>query len=116
MPVATPDNSPVVVLMVAAAGVDDIQVPPAGAQVSVVDAVRHSALGPEIAAGAALTVTSAVRKHPLVNLYVIVVVPDETPVTVPLGDWIVATPVLLLVQTPKVVMLNKFVEVPTHTY
>jgi hypothetical protein len=36
--------------------------------VSVVDAVRHRAEGPEIVAGAALTVTSVVRRHPVDNL------------------------------------------------
>lgn len=104
------------VLIVAAAGVDDIHVPPAGVHVSVVVAVLHNPAGPAIAAGVAFTVTSTVRKHPLVNLYVMVDVPVETPVTVPLGDWIVATPVLLLVQTPRVVILTRLVVVPTHAY
>ncbi len=68
VPAATPVSSPVELLIVAAAGVEVIQVPPVGVQVSVVVAVRHRAEGPEIVAGAALTVTSVVRRHPVDNL------------------------------------------------
>ena len=51
----------------------------------------------------------------VVTVYVIVVVPEATPVTTPVLASTVATPVLLDVHTPPVVALLNAVVDPTHT-
>jgi hypothetical protein len=65
----------------------------------VVEPVQTDAV-PVIAAGCVLTVTVAVEKQPPDNVYVITAVPALTPVTTPVDEPTVATPVLPLVQVP----------------
>lgn len=60
------------------------------------------------------TVTTVVAKQPVPNIvYVIVAVPDDTPVTVPL-ELTVAIVVLLLLQVPPNVVLVSEVVPPVH--
>jgi hypothetical protein len=68
-----------------------------------------------IAAGAAVTVITVDVVQPALTAYVIVVVPEVTPVTIPVDEPIVATPgVLLLHEPPPVLLVNVIVE-PGHT-
>jgi len=60
--------------------------------VSVIVAPSQTAVGPVIA-GCALTVIVVILEHPLLLVYVMVVVPGLTPVTTP-ALFTVATPVL----------------------
>ncbi len=53
--------------------------------------------------------------QPVGKVYVIVVVPGEAPDTIPLPEPTVATTVLLLLQVPPVVALDKLIIAPTHT-
>jgi hypothetical protein len=70
---------------------------------------------PAIAAGAAFTVTTFVRMHPENSKYVIVAVPEDTPVTTPLVSPTVAIESLPLIQLPPVVVFVKVVVAPEHT-
>jgi hypothetical protein len=63
VPAAMPVTSPVVELIVALAGELLAHVPPAVASVSVTVAPAHTVNVPAIAAGAALTLTTAERPH-----------------------------------------------------
>jgi hypothetical protein len=71
---------------------------------------------PVIAPGRALTVTITVPKHPVPDVYVIVVVPADSPYTKPVPEPTVATVVLLLDHIPPpVAALLSVVLAPTHT-
>jgi hypothetical protein len=86
-------------LMVATAGVAEVQAPPASPlEVSVVEPLAQIAVVPEIvpAEGTAVTVTVAVvdtfAQPPVpVTVYVITVVPADTPATAPVEALMVAT-------------------------
>jgi hypothetical protein len=71
-----------------------------------------------VAVGNAFTVTTDVVlfvQPPAVTVYVIVDVPELTPVTTPVDELINATAVLLEVQTPLPVVLDNVVVDPIHT-
>jgi hypothetical protein len=87
--------------MVAMAVFPLLHVPPDGEHVSVTLLEGHKVVGPPIAPGKGFTVVVRVLMQPVVvSLYVVVVVPTVTVVTVPLEDPMLATPVLLLIHVP----------------
>jgi hypothetical protein len=55
---------------------------------------------PEIAPGIGSTVINAVSVQPVYAVFVIIIVPAEIPVSVPVAEPIVAIAVLLLIQPP----------------
>jgi len=85
------------------------------ASVSVILEPTHTAGRPLIAAGSGFTVTVEVIKHPVGNVYVIVALPADIPVTVPEIGPIVATPALLLAHVPPDDVLLNVVVAPTQT-
>jgi hypothetical protein len=97
MPVTTPVEAP----MVATAGVVLDHTPPGVALLRVPGVPTHTIPLPVIGAGAgvAITVTTAVTA-PDATLYVMVAVPAETPVTMPVDEPIDATDGVLDVQVP----------------
>ncbi len=98
--------------IVATATLALLHVPPVVVLVSVVPVPIHVVSVPPIAAGSAFTVTTVVavpaQPNPLVTVYVITVVPADTPVTTPVAPT-VATPALLLLHVPPVVALARVV-------
>src|SRR5580704_16052956 len=60
----------------------------------------HTLEGPDIADGNVFTVITAVVLHPVGSVYVIVVVPGATPVTIPVAEPTVAIAGLLLTHVP----------------
>ena len=115
VPADTPVTTPVDELTVATAGVALLQVPPAVALLNVVVDPAHSVRVPVIAAGRGLTVTVAVRKHPVGSVYDITEVPDDTPVTTPVAGSTVATAGVALLHVPPAVASPNVVVDPTHT-
>jgi hypothetical protein len=95
MPVTTPVVLPTVPLVTSLLD----HVPPAVPSANVVVKPIQAEAVPVIA-DIGFTVTTAVVKHPVERVYVIVDVPDATPVTMPLADPIVAFDVVLLVHVP----------------
>ena len=69
---------------------------------------------PPLIVGNGLTVTTVATAQPLASVYEIVVVPAETPVTIPVPDPILATPVLVLVQIPPPVASLSRIVCPTQ--
>jgi hypothetical protein len=93
-----------------------LHVPPPVALLSVVDEPRHKDIVPVNAAGIGLTVTVAVVEHPVEEtVYVIVVVPADTPPKTPDAEPTVAIEELALVHVPPPVGLVRFDVAPTQT-
>lgn len=67
-----------------------------------------------IAVGAGLTVTILVALHPADDVYVIDVVPADTPVTIPVPEPTVAIAVFTLLHVPPVVVVLNVAVAPTH--
>ena len=90
--------------------------PPAVGSVNVAVELAQTEDNPDIdpAVGSKLTVILAVALQPVDKAYVIVVVPNETPVTIPDNEPIVADDELLL-QVPPVVASVSVILEPTHT-
>ena len=111
-PVAIPEPDPIVAMLVALL----LHVPPLIGLLSVVLPPMHIWVVPVIAGDGGVTVITPVTAQPVpVILYVIVVVPAVTPVTIPVDEPIVAIPVLLLLQVPPVVALLIVTVPPIHT-
>ena len=89
------------------------QVPPVVASCSVIEEPAQTAGPPVMAGGGPSTVTNAVTVHPPAE-YVIVEKPSVAPYTVPVAVFIVATPVLLLLQVPPVVPSLSDADEPSH--
>jgi hypothetical protein len=81
-PPLTPVTTPVAEPTVATAVLALVHEPPVLLLLSVVEVPAHVTAVP-VFADNALTVTSRVVKQPVLSVYVIVEVPDATPVTVP---------------------------------
>ena len=117
--VATPAETPVTMPLakptVATAVLLLCHVPPVVASCSVAVEPAHTAAVPVIAETVALTVSRKVATQPVLRLYFIVVVPADTPVTVPEAEPMVATAVLVLLQVPPEVASLNVVVKPTHT-
>jgi hypothetical protein len=75
----------------------------------------HTASVPPIAAGEALTVTIAVTLQPVETVYVTVVVPAATPVTMPEESPTVAILEEAVDQVPPDEALDNVVAPPSHT-
>jgi hypothetical protein len=103
---------PVDASMVATVRSPLLHTPPVVVLLSVSGLPAHALIVPVIADGVAFTVTTAVVAQPAI--YVMVVVPDVTPVTRPVEST-VALPLLLLLHVPPVVALLKDVVAPIHT-
>lgn len=87
-----------------------LHVPPPVVLVNVAAIPEQILVAPLIVAGLAFIVTSCIAKQPVADsLYVIVAVPADTPVTIPLVVGIVAIAVLLLLHVPPVVVLVRVV-------
>jgi hypothetical protein len=89
-----------------------LHVPPEMVLLKVVDIAMHTLLAPEIADGAGVIVTWRVVWQPVASVYVILVLPAATPVTMPVAPT-VAIDVLWLLHVPPPVPVNVVV-VPTH--
>jgi hypothetical protein len=109
MPVTSP-----IVFTEATDVLPEVQLPPPVPLFSVVDWPTHIVIVPLITAGSAFTVTSAVRRQVVGSVYVIVVVPLDTPITRP-AELTVAMPVALLLHVPPIGLLIRFVVLPSHT-
>jgi len=91
-----------------------LQVPPVGLDVNVEELPTQDDAVPVIAAGNGLTVNTAVVKHPVGNVYVIVELPAvNVAVTSPVNAPIPATEVVPLVQLPPPASVSRLVE-PAH--
>ena len=114
MPVVTPVAMPVVAPIVAIAVLLLVQVPPLVPLVNVVVPPTHIVVDAGvIAVGVGLMVMLFIAAQPEPIVYDIVVVPADTAVTTPLL-FIVATPVLLLLQVPPPVASARVVVAPTQ--
>lgn len=99
-PADKPETTPVVMPAVAMAVLLLLHMPPEGASLSEINEPAQTDDAPEIAPGNGSTVIKKVATQPVGSVYLIVVTPVDTPVTIPLPDPIVATPVLLLDHVP----------------
>jgi hypothetical protein len=70
--------------------------------------------GPEIGPGEGCTAILMLVLHPVGNVYIIVTVPPDTPVTIPEEDPTVAIVVLLLLHTPPGGRQVKVIVLPAH--
>ena len=96
MPVTIPVPAPIVATPVLLL----LQLPPTDGLVRVIVAPWHTLAIPDMGAGIPETVIVAVAIQPVANVYVIVAVPADTPVTTPVDEPIEAIAVLLLLQLP----------------
>ena len=113
VPVATVETIPFDAPIVATVVVLLVHVPPFGLSDKVILLPMHTAPGPLIAPGAAITVTTKVAAEHPPAAYAIVAVPLATPVTTPPAT--VATVVLELLHVPPVVASVKLIVDPTQT-
>ena len=100
-PGITPLTTPVKLPIVATEDDEILQVPPDVESVNTVIPEAHNEGVPEINAGIPLTVNDAVEK-PQPDVYVIVAIPEETPMAIPEELPIAAIAVELVVHTPPV--------------
>ena len=116
--VAVPPATPVTVPSVPTVAMPALllpHTPPPAASVNAKVDPAHTGALPVIGVGNAVTVTVAVAVQPVETMYVILLVPEATPLTTP-EKVTVATLVLLLVHdTPPEVASVKNVVLPTHT-
>jgi hypothetical protein len=110
IPDTTPDEDPTVATPV----LPLVHVPPGVMSPSVVVVVAQRPVVPNGAVGGAFTVTTVVAIFPLPMAYVIVVVPADTPYTIPEVLPTVATDVVLLLQLPQVPASVSVVVAPAH--
>ena len=115
VPVLMPVTIPVPGFTVAMAVLLLLHVAAPDASVRANEKPGHTGVLPVIADGKAITVTVAVAIQPVPSAYVILVVPNDTPVTDPEG-LIVATEVVLLTHdVPPGVASERKVTPPVHT-
>jgi hypothetical protein len=116
VPPDTPPTIPVDEPIVAIDVLPLIQVPPLVALLKAVVPPTQTVGVPVMDAGNGLTVTIVVTLQQADVLYVMVVVPDATPYTIPVPDPTVATLALLLLQVPPDVALLNVVVDPAQTF
>lgn len=92
-----------------------LQVPPVVVLLRTVVEAAHMVEVPVRAAGEAFTVIDVVVEQPDGAVYVIVVLPAVTPLTIPPDVLTVATEPSSLLQVPPVVPLDSVVVAPSHT-
>jgi len=101
--ITVPDDSPVIMPveepMDASDGLPQVQKPPGVGSVFVIVLPTHTVAGPDIATGAAITVTVTLVPQPP-DEYSIPAVPGDTPVTTPVADPTVATAGPALLHVP----------------
>ena len=110
MPVTIPVEEPTVAIPV----LPLVHVPPLVASLKVVVKPAQTDAVPVIDDGNGFTVATIVVIQPVARVYVIVEVPDDTPVTMPVDEPIVAMPVLPLVHVPPPASLSVVVK-PAQT-
>lgn len=115
MPAVIPFTNPVADPTVATDVLPLIHVPPGVVDVSVVVRATHRPRLPVMLAGVALTVIDLVTAQPAPREYVIVTVPEITPLTIPDREPAVAIDVLLLVQRPPGTALVSVTVAPAQT-
>lgn len=113
VPPATPVTMPLAASTVAVAVLPELQVPEAELESDIV-VPAHKEETPDIAAGAAFTVTETMRLQPVARVYVMSATPADTPDTLPVVLVTVAMLVLLLAQVPPPVAVRAVVA-PSHT-
>ena len=106
-----PDEEPTVATVVALLA----HVPPVVTSLKPVVKPTQTVAVPVIDEGNGLTVTTNVAIQPVPRVYVIVDVPDDTPVTKPVEEPTVAFAVLPLVHVPPLVASLMLVVKPAHT-
>src|SRR3954469_18873776 len=115
--VTVPDDTavttPVVASIVATVVLLLVQLPPVTASLSVTEPQTNAA--PAIGPGSAFTVTSTLAMQPVLVVYLIVAIPGDTPLTVPLAISTVATETERLLHVPPVVALPSMVVLPWQT-
>lgn len=107
-----PDITPItepVLLTVAMPSLSELQLPPLVALLRLIDWPSHTADDPPIADGRPFTSMLAVRTQPVGAVYVMIVLPADTPFTLPDAS-IVAADGLLLVQVPPPTLLLSTVD------
>jgi hypothetical protein len=105
VPAAIPVTTPVV-LIVAVNALLLVHVPPVVVLARVVVLPSHTAWVPVIVAGKAFTVIVADVSQPVLNVYVIALVPATTPVTTPAASMVALAGILLPHVPPVVVLLS----------
>ena len=115
MPAATAVIIPVPPTIVATVVLPLVQVPPVVPSVKVIEEPAQTAASPPIEDGSGFTVMVSAVLHPVTSVYVIEVVPADTPVKVPDALTMVAAVVALLVHVPPVMPSVKEEVEPTHT-
>jgi hypothetical protein len=113
VPGATPVNIPTA-LIVAAAVLPLIHVPPPVGAMTVASDPTHTVLLPVKGAGNGFTVIIVVILHVVGSVYVIVAVPADTPVTSP-EEAPTDTEPLALLHVPPVVGSERVIDDATHT-
>ena len=115
MPAAIPLTTPVPEPTVASDVLLLLHVPPVVASLKVVVEPIHTLATPVIDAGFGLTVTPNTAVQPAGSVYVMVAVPADTPVTIPVPAPTEAIEVLLLLHVPPLVASLSEVVSPTQT-
>jgi hypothetical protein len=113
LPIPAPVTTPVA-LTVATPKLELLQAPPGVAQLSTVVLPMQVNNVPVTASGIGFIVTSLVAIQPAL-LYVIILLPIATLVTIPVDEPIVATLVAVLVHMPPVTVLVSVLVEPIHT-
>lgn len=114
VPAETPVTPPEIIPTVATELVKLLQVPPTAASSNDIVLPWHTVAAPVIGERG-LTVTSIAAIHPDKVVYLIVAVPEETPVTIPNAASTVATVVVGLLQIPPEDEYVKVVVFPWQT-
>ncbi len=108
-------TTPVADPTVATDGALLLHAPPVALSVNVIVDPIHTDVGPDIATGAALTVTEAVLRQPVESVYAMEEVPADMPVTIPAAGSTEATDGAPLLHDPPIDVSNKLMLEPTHT-
>ena len=114
MPDDTPVTDPEPLTTVATEVLPLDHVPPVVPSVNVIVEPAQNGDDAEIATGVVLTVTTVVAVQPVPREYVIIDVPDNTPVTTPVPETTVATVVVPLDQVPPVTPSVNVIVVPAQ--
>ena len=115
MPAIPEVSIPLLVPMVAVAGVPELQVPPVMLLLNVVVVPTHNVVFPAIAEGSGFTVIGIVVKQPNGVVYIILATPAATPVIFPVLISAVAMDVLALLHVPLGVASVNDVMLPWQT-
>src|ERR1043165_2282364 len=115
VPADTPLTTPVPDITVAMVTSLELHVIPVEVVLKVIVLPIQTFVGPDIAAGRGFTVTTLVELQPVPKEVVIVAVPADWPVTMPVKEPTVAIVLSLLLQLPPGEEEVNVVDCPTHT-